>query len=84
MEAFYLIRGNGDDGIPGARKLPAGRQEVELVVQDRQFDSNGQLLFPDGYPSGLDGPLQNPKLHPYWIRSSSATSSRSTARAGRS
>jgi spore coat protein A len=67
MEAFYLIRGNGDDGLPGARKLPAGRQEVELVVQDRQFDTNGQLLFPDGYPSGLDGPLQNPKLHPYWM-----------------
>jgi FtsP/CotA-like multicopper oxidase with cupredoxin domain len=67
MEAFYLIRGNGDDGVPGAHKLPAGRQEVELVVQDRQFDTNGQLLFPDGYPSGLDGPLQNPKLHPYWM-----------------
>ncbi|HET9392482.1 MAG TPA: multicopper oxidase domain-containing protein [Candidatus Rubrimentiphilum sp.] len=67
MEAFYLIRGNGDDGVPGARKLPAGRQEVELVLQDRQFDTNGQLLFPDGYPSGLDGPLQNPKLHPYWM-----------------
>lgn len=67
LEAFYLIRGNGDDGVPGAGKLPAGRQEVELVLQDRQFDTNGQLLFPDGYPTGLDGPLQNPKLHPYWM-----------------
>jgi FtsP/CotA-like multicopper oxidase with cupredoxin domain len=67
LAAFYLIRGNGDDGIPGMGKLPAGRQEVELVLQDRQFDTNGQLLFPDGYPSGLDGPLQNPKLHPYWM-----------------
>jgi FtsP/CotA-like multicopper oxidase with cupredoxin domain len=67
MEAFYLIRGNGDDGVPGFGKLPAGRQEVELVLQDRQFDTNGQLLFPDGYPTGLDGPLQNPKLHPYWM-----------------
>ena len=67
LEAFYLIRGNGDDGIAGSGKLPAGRQEVELVLQDRQFDSNGQLLFPDGYPSGLDGPLQDPKLHPYWM-----------------
>jgi FtsP/CotA-like multicopper oxidase with cupredoxin domain len=67
LAAFYLIRGNGDDGMPGSGKLPAGRQEVELVFQDRQFDTNGQLLFPDGYPSGLDGPLQDAKTHPYWM-----------------
>jgi spore coat protein A len=67
LEAFYLIRGNGDDGVPGMGKLPAGRQEVELVLQDRQFDTYGRLLFPDGYPTGLDGPLQNPNLHPYWM-----------------
>jgi spore coat protein A, manganese oxidase len=67
LAAFYLIRGDGDDGIAGPGKLPAGRQEVELVFQDREFDTNGQLIFPDGYPTGLDGPLQNPKLHPYWM-----------------
>ncbi len=67
LAAFYLIRGDGDDGIAGRGKLPAGRQEVELVFQDREFDTNGQLLFPDGYPPGLDGPLQDPKLHPYWM-----------------
>jgi FtsP/CotA-like multicopper oxidase with cupredoxin domain len=67
LAAFYLIRGDGDDGIAGPGKLPGGRQEVELVLQDRQFDTNGQLIFPDGYPPGLDGPLQNPKLHPYWM-----------------
>ena len=67
LAAFYLIRGDGDDGIPAAGKLPAGRQEVELLVQDRQFDTNGQLLFPDGYPSGLDGGLQDASIHPYWM-----------------
>ncbi|HKA53080.1 MAG TPA: multicopper oxidase domain-containing protein [Candidatus Binatia bacterium] len=67
LAAFYFIRGNGDDGMPGKGKLPAGRQEVELVIQDRQFDTNGQLLFPDGYPSGLDGPLQDANIHPYWM-----------------
>jgi FtsP/CotA-like multicopper oxidase with cupredoxin domain len=67
LAAFYLIRGDGDDGIPGAGKLPAGRQEVELALQDRQFDTNGQLLFPDGYPAGLDGPIQEPNVHPYWM-----------------
>ena len=67
LAAFYLIRGDGDDGIAGPGKLPAGRQEVELAIQDRQFDTNGQLLFPDGYPDGLDGPIQDPSLHPYWM-----------------
>ena len=67
LEAFYLIRGSGDDGVPGRGKFPAGRQEVELLIQDRQFDTNGQLLFPDGYPAGIDGPLQDPNLHPFWM-----------------
>lgn len=67
LAAFYLVRGDGDDGVAGAGKLPAGRQEVELVLQDRQFDTNGQLLFPDGWPSGLDGPIQEPNVHPYWM-----------------
>ena len=67
LAAFYFVRGNGDDGVPGKGKLPAGRQEVELVIQDRQFDTNGQLLFPDGYPTGIDGPLQDANIHPYWM-----------------
>lgn len=67
LEAFYLIRGGGDDGVPGPGKLPAARQEVELLIQDRQFDTNGQLLFPDGYPSGIDGPLQDANVHPFWM-----------------
>lgn len=67
LAAFYLIRGDGDDGVPGAGKLPAGAQEAELAIQDRQFDTNGQLVFPDGYPNGLDGPIQEPNVHPYWM-----------------
>jgi spore coat protein A len=67
LAAFYLIRGNGDDGVPGAGKLPAKRHEVELVLQDTQFDTNGQLLFPDGHPDGLDGPIADAKTHPFWM-----------------
>src|SRR5437588_12487516 len=39
------------------------------MIQDRQFDSIGQLLFPDSpaTPSLVDGPPGNPGLHPYWI-----------------
>jgi len=67
LAAFYLIYGNGDDGVSGKGKLPTGRQEVELAIQDRQFDTNGQLLLPDGHPSGLDGLLQDSNIHPYWM-----------------
>ena len=35
------------------------------------FDTNGQLLFPDGTPpanpNGLNGAPPNPSVHPYWI-----------------
>lgn len=46
------------------------------MIQDRQFDTNGQLLFPDGSsannnptatPTGLNGPPPNPATHPFWI-----------------
>ena len=71
LAAFYLLRGYGDDGVAGTGKLPAALQEVEIVIQDRQFDDNGQLLFPDGTPldapNGLNGPPPNPAVHPFWI-----------------
>jgi FtsP/CotA-like multicopper oxidase with cupredoxin domain len=71
LAAFYFLRGNGDDGVAGAGKLPAGLQEVEIAIQDRQFDTNGQLLFPDGTPlgnpTGILGPPPNPEIHPFWI-----------------
>ena len=39
------------------------------MIQDRQFDTNGQLLWPDSNnnPSLVDGPPSNPKIHPFWI-----------------
>ncbi len=64
----YLIRDQYDTGLPNnPLRLPSGKQEIELVLQDRQFDTNGQVLFPDGSPCGLDGCPPNPKVHPYWI-----------------
>ncbi len=65
LAAFYLLRGNGDDGVAGPGKLPAGLQEVEIAIQDRQFDTTGQLLFPDGDPADLPTP-PNPDIHPFW------------------
>ena len=44
---------------------------LEMVLADRMFDTNGQLLFPDGTPpdnpNGLNGAPPNPTVHPYWI-----------------
>jgi FtsP/CotA-like multicopper oxidase with cupredoxin domain len=70
LAAFYFIRDQYDTGLPGnPLGLPAGNYEIELMIQDRQFDTNGQLLWPDSSnnPSLVDGPPSNPDIHPYWI-----------------
>jgi FtsP/CotA-like multicopper oxidase with cupredoxin domain len=68
LAGFYFIRDDRDTGLPtNSINLPSGAREIELVIQDRQFDTNGQLLFPDGNPSGLNGPPPNPTVHPFWI-----------------
>ncbi|HTK11652.1 MAG TPA: multicopper oxidase [Ktedonobacteraceae bacterium] len=72
LAGFYLLRNQYDTGLPGnPLNLPIGHQEVELLIQDRQFDTNGQLLFPNGTPAknptGLNGGPPNPSVHPYWI-----------------
>jgi spore coat protein A len=72
LAGFYLLRDNRDTGhANNPLHLPAGDQEVELLLQDKQFDSHGQLLFPDGTPAdnptGLNGGPGNPDKHPFWI-----------------
>ena len=61
LAAFYFLRDAFDTGLAdNPLGLPAGAYEQEIVIQDRQFDTNGQLLFPDGAPAGLNGPPTNP------------------------
>ena len=72
LAGFYLLRDSRDTGYANNPVgLPAGAYEQELLIQDRQFDTNGQLLFPDGTPqedpNGLNGPPTNPETHPYWV-----------------
>jgi spore coat protein A, manganese oxidase len=72
LAAFYFVRDQYDTGQPNnPLRLPSGSQEIELIIQDRQFDTNGQLLFPDGTPTdnptGINGPPTNPSIHPFWI-----------------
>ena len=59
LAAYYFLRGNGDDGLGGPGKLPDDAHEVEIAIQDRMFDTQGQLFFPD---VGL-----NLMVHPFWI-----------------
>jgi FtsP/CotA-like multicopper oxidase with cupredoxin domain len=69
LAGFYFVRDGRDTGAAtNAITLPAGPQEVELMIQDRQFDTNGQLYFPSSdNPANLNGPPGNPDKHPFWI-----------------
>ncbi len=70
LAGFYFIRDTRDTGLANNPiTLPSGAQEVELLIQDRQFDTNGQLFFPDSDdPAGsLNGGPGNPDKHPFWI-----------------
>jgi FtsP/CotA-like multicopper oxidase with cupredoxin domain len=69
LAGFYLIRDSRDTGLEdNPITLPAGSYETELMIQDRQFDTNGQLYFPDSdNPLNLNGPPGNPDKHPFWI-----------------
>lgn len=71
LAAFYFLRDSSKEPV----NLPTGKYEIELAIQDRQFDTNGQLFFPDGSGgcgSGLptdpclNGPPPNPDMHPFW------------------
>jgi FtsP/CotA-like multicopper oxidase with cupredoxin domain len=56
LAGFYLLR---DPELEGSLKLPSGEYERELVIQDRTFDAQGQLLYPR---AGVD-----PSAHPFWV-----------------
>lgn len=55
LAGFYLLR----DPANEPRRLPQGSYEREILIQDRLFDVNGQLRYPD------EG--DNPTVHPFWV-----------------
>ncbi len=68
LAAFYLLRDQYDTGLANnPLHLPAGPYEIEMALQDRQVDTNGQWYFPDGSGPGLNDTPPNPTVHPFWI-----------------
>jgi FtsP/CotA-like multicopper oxidase with cupredoxin domain len=72
LAGVYLLRDGRDTGATNNPiTLPGGAFEQELMLADKQFDTNGQLLFPDGTPAdnptGLNGAPGNPDKHPFWV-----------------
>jgi spore coat protein A, manganese oxidase len=57
----YLIV---DPNLQLPANLPGPAEIVPLVLQDRMFDTNGQLYFPGNDENGVFTP--NPD-HPYWV-----------------
>lgn len=67
LVGMYLIRGEPETSV--TPPLPEANYEIELAIVDRQFDTFGQIFFPDGNPltAGLNGPPGNPDINPYAI-----------------
>jgi FtsP/CotA-like multicopper oxidase with cupredoxin domain len=65
LAGFYLLRDPAREpaNLPGGSVDPADQYgnsyEREIVIQDRMFDTNGQLFWPN---AGI-----NPTIHPFWI-----------------
>jgi FtsP/CotA-like multicopper oxidase with cupredoxin domain len=62
--AYYLLDPAQETYFQAIRMRPV-TEVVPVVLQDRMFDTNGQLYFPTDFPGGINGPTPNPQ-HPYW------------------
>ena len=62
LAGAYLVV---DPALTLPANLPGPADIVPLVIQDRMFDTNGQLFFPSDTLGGLQYSL-NPQ-HPYWV-----------------
>lgn len=56
LAGFYLLRGGPGDAVGGT--LPSGKYEIPLLIQDRSFNSDGSLFYPDSrsFFDGFTGP----------------------------
>lgn len=59
LAGFYLLRDPHNHLDGKHSKLPRGKYEIPLAIQDRSFNDDGSLAFPN---VGV-----NPDIHPYWV-----------------
>ncbi|HEY4682569.1 MAG TPA: multicopper oxidase [Candidatus Acidoferrales bacterium] len=57
LAGFYLIRDGEEDSL----NLPSGAYEIPLVIQDRSFNNDGSLFYPN---TGQGAP---PPVPPIWV-----------------
>ncbi|MEJ2725144.1 MAG: multicopper oxidase [Deltaproteobacteria bacterium] len=46
LAGFYFLRDSNENALINDNTIPSGDQELEIVIQDRVFDANGQLRLP--------------------------------------
>lgn len=59
LAGFYLLRDRHNPLDKSSTVLPTGKYEIPLAIQDRSFNDDGSLAFPN---VGV-----NPDVHPYWV-----------------
>ncbi len=59
LAGFHLIRDDEERALP----LPAGDKEIPLMICDRSFGGDGELLYPSVDPSLLGEPGVDQKFH---------------------
>jgi spore coat protein A len=58
MAGMYILK----DPAKEPAGLPAGKYDIPLIIQDKSFDTDGQIFY------NLDSNAQpNPTIHPFWI-----------------
>jgi FtsP/CotA-like multicopper oxidase with cupredoxin domain len=63
LAGYYLLfdeldSGNENDNNPNALRLPSGKYDIPLVIQDKRFDPGGQLFWDQLSPEGVLGDKQ--------------------------
>lgn len=58
LAGFYLLRDPRNPLDGKHSKLPRGKYDIPIVIQDRSFNDDGSLSYPT---TGV-----NPEVHPYW------------------
>lgn len=73
LSGFYLLYDNIDSGNerdtnPAALRLPSGKYDIPIAIQDRRFSANGELFFNQFDLDGFIGDryVVNGKIQPFF------------------